>query len=184
MDMIRRLHRKFIWMATASVVAIIVLAVGLINGSLYVRVHHEISHPTSRRRRKDSSNSGTGRKKHLNSPIRRDISPFSLTRTKRKRRSLTSTTSPHSTRKKPSTSPYGFSRQGNRKISSLKTGPITTIKSHRPPAVTPSSSFSTVPGTSSPSLPYSATPWRSVSSASSSSSSSLPSSPARPSSPS
>ena len=43
MDMIRRLHRKFIWMATASVVAIIVLAVGLINGSLYVRVHHEIS---------------------------------------------------------------------------------------------------------------------------------------------
>lgn len=43
MDMIRRLHRKFIWMATASVVVIIVLAVGLINGSLYVRVHHEIS---------------------------------------------------------------------------------------------------------------------------------------------
>ena len=43
MDMIRRRHRKFIWMATASVVAIIVLAVGLINGSLYVRVHHEIS---------------------------------------------------------------------------------------------------------------------------------------------
>lgn len=43
MDMIRRLHRKFIWIATASVVAIIVLAVGLINGSLYVRVHHEIS---------------------------------------------------------------------------------------------------------------------------------------------
>lgn len=197
MDMIRRLHRKFIWMATASVVAIIVLAVGLINGSLYVRVHHKyrpsptsfrrtaaLSHPTSRRRRKDSSNSGTGRKKHLNSPIRRDISPFSLTRTKRKRRSLTSTTSPHSTPKKPSTSLYGFSRQGNRKISSLKTGPITTIKSHRPPAVTPSSSFSTVPGTSSPSLPYSATPWRSVSSASSSSSSSSPSSPARPSSPS
>ena len=34
MDMIRRLHRKFIWMATASVVAIIVLAVGLINGSI------------------------------------------------------------------------------------------------------------------------------------------------------
>lgn len=197
MDMIRRLHRKFIWMATASVVAIIVLAVGLINGSLYVRVHHEISSITDI----ISQNGGT---------IPSDLAPqekglfefgnwaeetpefsyqaryFSILfdANKRKRRSLTSTTSPHSTPKKPSTSLYGFSRQGNRKISSLKTGPITTIKSHRPPAVTPSSSFSTVPGTSSPSLPYSATPWRSVSSASSSSSSSSPSSPARPSSPS
>ena len=156
MDMIRRLHRKFIWMATASVVAIIVLAVGLINGSLYVRVHHEISSITDI----ISQNGGT---------IPSDLAP-----------------------QEKGLFEFGnwaeetpeFSYQGNRKISSLKTGPIITIKSHRPPAVTPLLSFSTVPGTSSPSPLYSATPWRSVSSASSSSSSSSPFFPARPSSPS
>lgn len=43
MDMIRTLHRKFLLVALAAVTIIIVMAVGLINGTLYVRVHHEIS---------------------------------------------------------------------------------------------------------------------------------------------
>lgn len=197
MDMIRRLHRKFIWMATASVVAIIVLAVGLINGSLYVRVHHEISSITDI----ISQNGGT---------IPSDLAPqekglfefgnwaeetpefsyqaryFSILfdANKKEAKVINVNHIAAFNAKEAFNLAYGFSRQGNRKISSLKTGPIITIKSHRPPAVTPLLSFSTVPGTSSPSPPYSATPWRSVSSASSSSSSSSPFFPARPSSPS
>ena len=187
MDMIRRLHRKFIWMATASVVAIIVLAVGLINGSLYVRVHHEISSITDI----ISQNGGT---------IPSDLAPqekglfefgnwaeetpefsyqaryFSILFDANKKEAKVINVN--------HIAAFDAKEAFNLAVRVLQTGPITTIKSHRPPAVTPSSSFSTVPGTSSPSLPYSATPWRSVSSASSSSSSSSPSSPARPSSPS
>lgn len=198
MDMIRRLHRKFIWMATASVVAIIVLAVGLINGSLYVRVHHEISSITDI----ISQNGGT---------IPSDLAPqekglfefgnwaeetpefsyqaryFSILFDANKKEAKVINVN--------HIAAFNAKEAFNLAVRVLQTGKsedfflkdrayIITIKSHRPPAVTPLSSFSTVPGTSSPSPPYSATPWRSVSSASSSSSSSSPSSPARPSSPS
>lgn len=193
MDMIRRLHRKFIWMATASVVAIIVLAVGLINGSLYVRVHHEISSITDI----ISQNGGT---------IPSDLAPqekglfefgnwaeetpefsyqaryFSILFDANKKEAKVINVN--------HIAAFNAKEAFNLAVRVLQTGKSEDFflkdraKSHRPPAVTPSSSFSTVPGTSSPSLPYSATPWRSVSSASSSSSSSSPSSPARPSSPS
>ena len=197
MDMIRRLHRKFIWMATASVVAIIVLAVGLINGSLYVRVHHEISSITDI----ISQNGGT---------IPSDLAPqekglfefgnwaeetpefsyqaryFSILfdANKKEAKVINVNHIAAFNAKEAFNLAVRVLQTGKSEDFFLKDRPITTIKSHRPPAVTPSSSFSTVPGTSSPSLPYSATPWRSVSSASSSFSSSSPSSPARPSSPS
>ena len=179
MDMIRRLHRKFIWMATASVVVIIVLAVGLINGSLYVRVHHEISSITDI----ISQNGGT---------IPSDLAPqekglfefgnwaeetpefsyqaryFSILfdANKKEAKVINVNHIAAFNAKEAFNLAVRVLQTGKSEDFFLKARAYTTIKSHRPPAVTPSLSFSTVPGTSSPSHPYSATPWRSVSSAS------------------
>lgn len=42
MDMIRRLHRQFILIATGAVVIIVAVALGVINGVIYYRVHDDI----------------------------------------------------------------------------------------------------------------------------------------------
>lgn len=42
MDMIRRLHREFIVIATAAIILIVTAALSVINGALYILVHDEI----------------------------------------------------------------------------------------------------------------------------------------------